>query len=154
MPQTFTLSRKSNVNMSEWVQSDVNFALNDNLIDDAVLGWDYTQNISRLQFCSLAVKLAEELTEKSIKPADANTFVNTSDDRHGWKVVTIDGKNYYVDVTADDTTYDIIGSGSYGNFLADAVSFSKWGYKFDDNDNCTGTTYNKYSLFREGTLPV
>ncbi len=48
MPQTFTLSRKSNVNMSKWAQSDVNFALNDNLIDDNVLGWDYTQNISRL----------------------------------------------------------------------------------------------------------
>ncbi len=39
MPQTFTLSRKSNVNMSEWTQSDVNSALNDNLIDDNVLGW-------------------------------------------------------------------------------------------------------------------
>lgn len=79
MPQTFTLSRKSNVNMSEWAQSDVNFALNDNLIDDNVLGWDYTQSISRQQFCSLAVKLAEELTGKAITPADANTFTDTSD---------------------------------------------------------------------------
>lgn len=79
MPQTFTLSRKSNAKMSEWAQSDINFALNDNLIDDTVLGWDYTQDISRQQFCSVAVKLAEELTGKSITPADANTFTDTND---------------------------------------------------------------------------
>lgn len=79
MPYTFTLSRKSDAIISDWAQSDVNFALNDNLLDTALLGSDYTQNISRLQFCSVAVKLAEELTGKSIVPADVNTFADTSD---------------------------------------------------------------------------
>lgn len=78
-PDTFTLSRKSNVNMSEWAQSDVNWALNENLLDSNLLGSDYTQNISRLQFCSVAVKLAEELTGNSIAPANDNTFADTND---------------------------------------------------------------------------
>lgn len=77
-PGTFSLPLKSDAKMSEWAQSDVNLALNDNIIDTAMLGSDYTQNISRLQFCSVAVKLAEELTEKSITPANVGTFTDTS----------------------------------------------------------------------------
>lgn len=77
-PGTFSLPLKSDAYMSEWAQSDVNFALNDNLLDTSMLGSDYTQNITRLQFCSVAVKLAEELTEKSITPASSNTFTDTS----------------------------------------------------------------------------
>lgn len=78
-PNTFTLPAKSDAKMSSWAQSDVNLALNDNLLDTATLGNDYTQNISRLQFCSIVVRLAEELTGKSITPADSNTFTDTSD---------------------------------------------------------------------------
>lgn len=78
-PGFFSLPLKSDAKISAWAQSDVNFALNDNLIDTAMLGNDYTQNISRLQFCSVAVKLAEELTGKSITPADSGTFTDTSD---------------------------------------------------------------------------
>lgn len=78
-PGTFSLPLKSDAKISSWAQSDVNLALNDNLIDTALLGSDYTQNISRLQFCSVAVKLAEELTGKSITPANANTFTDTND---------------------------------------------------------------------------
>lgn len=78
-PDTFSLPLKSDAYMSEWAQSDVNLALNDNILDTAMLGGDYTKNISRLQFCSVAVKLAEELTGKSITPAAANTFTDTSD---------------------------------------------------------------------------
>lgn len=77
-PKTFSLPLKSDAHISEWAQSDVNLALNDNLLDTAMLGNDYTRNISRLQFCSVAVKLAEELTGKSITPANANTFTDTS----------------------------------------------------------------------------
>lgn len=68
-PGIFSLPLKSDAYISEWVQSDVNLALNDNILDTAMPGSDYTQNISRLQFCSVAVKLAEELTGKSITPA-------------------------------------------------------------------------------------
>ncbi len=77
-PDTFTLPAKSDANMSSWAQADVNLALNDNLLDTATLGNDYTQNISRLQFCSIVVRLAEELTGKSITPANSNTFTDTS----------------------------------------------------------------------------
>lgn len=77
-PDTFTLPLKSDAKMSSWAQSDVNLALNDNLIDTALLGGDYTKNITRLQFCSVAVRLAETLTGKSLPAASASTFTDTS----------------------------------------------------------------------------
>lgn len=77
-PDTFTLPMKSDAKMSSWAQSDVNLALNDDLLDAALLGNDYTKSISRLQFCSVAVKLAETLTGKSLPSAAANTFTDTS----------------------------------------------------------------------------
>ena len=77
-PGTFTLAQKSSAKTSSWAQSDVNLALNDNLLDASLLGSDYTKNITRLQFCSVAVRLAEELTGKSISPAPAGTFTDTT----------------------------------------------------------------------------
>ena len=77
-PGTFTLSKKSAAKTSSWAESDVNLALNDDLLDTALLGSDYTKPISRLQFCSVAVRLAETLTGKSITPAAANTFTDTN----------------------------------------------------------------------------
>ncbi len=77
-PGTFTLAQKSSAKTSSWAQSDVNLALNDNLLDAALLGSDYTKNVTRLQFCSVAVRLAEELTGKSISPAPAGTFTDTT----------------------------------------------------------------------------
>ena len=77
-PGTFTLAQKSAAKTSSWAQSDVNLALNDNLLDTALLGSDYTKNITRLQFCSVAVRLAEELTGRSITPASSSTFTDTT----------------------------------------------------------------------------
>lgn len=77
-PGTFTLAQRSTAKTSTWAQSGVNLALNDNLLDSGLLGNDYTKPISRLQFCSVAVRLAEELTGKSITPAAANTFTDTT----------------------------------------------------------------------------
>lgn len=74
----FTLRLRNTAKTSTWAQSDVNFALNDNLLDLDLLGNDYTKNISRLQFCSVMVRLAEEMTGKTITPAAANTFTDTS----------------------------------------------------------------------------
>lgn len=74
----FTLRLRNTAKTSTWAQSDVNFALNDNLLDLDLLGNDYTKNISRLQFCSVVVRLAEEMTGKSITPAAANTFTDTN----------------------------------------------------------------------------
>lgn len=75
-------------------------------------------------------------------------------DEHEWNVVTIDGKNYYVDVAADDGSTDVSGGGGYYYFLVDAASFLERGYQFNNNDNCTDTTYNECSLFRDGAFPL
>ena len=74
----FTLPRRSDAKISAWAQSDVNYALNDNLLDTDLLGGDYTKPISRLQFCSVAVRLAELLTGKTLPAAGAGTFTDTS----------------------------------------------------------------------------
>ena len=76
-PGMFTVRRRSDAKTSAWAQSDVNLALNDELLDTALLGGDYTKNITRLQFCAVAVRLAETLTGKSIAPAPAGTFTDT-----------------------------------------------------------------------------
>ena len=73
----FAVLKRSDAKASSWAQSDVNLALNDDLLDTALLGSDYTKSISRLQFCSVAVRLAETLTGKSITPASAGTFTDT-----------------------------------------------------------------------------
>ena len=74
----FTLRLRNTAKTSTWAESDVNFALNDNLLDTDLLGNDYTKSISRLQFCSVVVRLAEEMTGKTITPAAASTFTDTS----------------------------------------------------------------------------
>ena len=76
-PGMFAVRRKSDAKASAWAQSDVNLALNDELLDTALLGGDYTKNITRLQFCAVAVRLAETLTGKAITPAPAGTFTDT-----------------------------------------------------------------------------
>ena len=76
-PGTFTMRQRNTAKVSAWADAYVNLALNDNLLDVSLLGSDYTKNITRLQFCSVAVRLAEELTGKTITPAPANTFSDT-----------------------------------------------------------------------------
>ncbi len=78
MAGMFVQLEKNTAKTSTWAQSDVNWALNDNLLDTDLLGSDYTKPITRLQFCSVAVRLAEELTGKSITPAPASTFTDTA----------------------------------------------------------------------------
>lgn len=73
----FTLSTKSAAKTSVWAQSDVNFALDNGLLDTELLGNNYTKPITRLQFCSVAVRLAEVLTGKEITPAPNGTFKDT-----------------------------------------------------------------------------
>ncbi|MGN0507534.1 MAG: S-layer homology domain-containing protein [Lachnospiraceae bacterium] len=73
----FTLSAKSDAKMSVEFQSDVNFALDNGLLDTALLGSDYTKSINRLQLCSIAVRLAEELTGKEISYTSFDNFKDT-----------------------------------------------------------------------------
>ena len=67
MPYVFILKRKSSAKMSPEFQSSVNFALNDNLLDDSVLGNDYTLPLNYAQMRSLTVNLIKELTQKEPK---------------------------------------------------------------------------------------
>ena len=63
--------------MSEWAQNEVQWASQNGILDLNLLGDDYTKPITRLQFASIAVKLAEVLTGKEIIPADVGTFTDT-----------------------------------------------------------------------------
>lgn len=62
--EMFILPRKSEAKMSVWAQDGVNRALCDNLIDDAVLGSDYTKPISREQMRSIMTLLVKEMCGK------------------------------------------------------------------------------------------
>ena len=66
-PGTFILPYKSDAKMSTAFQSSVNFALCDDLLDDEVLGKDYTVQATLIQIKSLAVRLVEELLDREIK---------------------------------------------------------------------------------------
>lgn len=99
----FAMNRRSDAKASAWAQSDVNLALNDDLLDTDLLGGDYTKNITRLQFCSVAVRLAETLTGKSITPA-ASIFTDTNN--------TYALKAYAAGITTgvSDTSFDPNGT--------------------------------------------
>ena len=60
-------------------ENDTRWAMANGLIDKEMLGTDYLKNISRNQLASLAVKLAEQVTGKSIKAAPAGTFTDSDD---------------------------------------------------------------------------
>lgn len=62
--EMFILPRKSEAKMSVWAQDGVNRALCDNLIDDAVLGNDYTKPVTREQLRSIMTLLVKEMPGK------------------------------------------------------------------------------------------
>lgn len=64
---------------SDWAENEVNHAKEEGLLDEALLGGDYTVSINRLQFSSLAVKLAEKLIGEEIIPASSGTFTDSDD---------------------------------------------------------------------------
>lgn len=65
---------------------------------------------------------------------------------HAWNVVTIDGKKYYVDVTADDPVPDSPGRTRHTYFLISENILKKdhSGYSV----HCTDTKYDNNALFR------
>ena len=67
LPGFFILPKKSTAKGSKAYQSSVNYALCNNLLDEELLGSDYTKAVTQLQLRSLAVRLAEELIGKEIK---------------------------------------------------------------------------------------
>ena len=62
--EMFILPRKSEAKMSVWAQDGVNRALCDNLINDAVLGNDYTKPVTREQLRSIMTLLVKEMSGK------------------------------------------------------------------------------------------
>lgn len=64
--------------VSKEVQSDVNWAKQNNILDESMMGKDYTKTMTRLQFCSVVVKTAEKMTGKTIKAAAASTYTDTT----------------------------------------------------------------------------
>lgn len=64
--EMFILPRKSEAKMSVWAQDGVNRALCDNLIDDAVLGNDYTKPVTREQLRSIMTLLVKEMSGKDV----------------------------------------------------------------------------------------
>lgn len=57
--------------------NETKWAMANQLIDKSLLGTDYLKPINRLQLASLAVRLVEQLLEKEISPAPANSFSDT-----------------------------------------------------------------------------
>ena len=60
----FTLPARSTVKKSQWAEDEVNRALVDNLVDEQLLGNDYTAQATRQQVASIAMRLIKEMTEK------------------------------------------------------------------------------------------
>ena len=65
---------------------------------------------------------------------------------HAWSCVTIGGKKYHVDVTADDPVPDRPSIVSRGYFLVSDTVLNRAGYG-DYATHCTDTTYEKYDMF-------
>ncbi len=63
--------------VSPWAENEVNWAKVNGLLDESLLGNNYKNTITRLQFCSIAVKLAEALLEREIEAAPSGTFKDT-----------------------------------------------------------------------------
>lgn len=60
-----------------WATGEVLAASEAGLVDASLMGDDYTRAITRLQFSSIAVRLAEKMAGKAITPAPSGTFTDT-----------------------------------------------------------------------------
>ncbi len=65
---------------------------------------------------------------------------------HAWSCVTIGGKRYHVDCTADDPVPDVPERVERGKFLVSDANLNSAGY-CDYNTHCTDTTYEEYDMF-------
>lgn len=80
--RSFAVSKDTYVTakVSSWARRSVQDASDAGLVDMSLLGTDYTRSITRLQFVSVAVKMAEKMTGKAVAPAPAGTFSDTDDE--------------------------------------------------------------------------
>lgn len=79
---TYAISNSSYIAAKQhaWATGEVLAASEAGLIDKAVMGSDYTRSINRLQFSSVAVRLAEKMAGKAITPAPSGTFTDTDNE--------------------------------------------------------------------------
>lgn len=63
---------------SSWAVNEINWAAQSDLLDKTLLGTDYTKTITRLQFCSVAIRMAEKLLGYELPASPANTFTDTN----------------------------------------------------------------------------
>jgi len=70
--------KKVSAKTSSWAASEVTWAAQSDLIDKSMLGSDYTRTVTRLQFCSVAIKMAEKLLGYELPASPANTFTDTN----------------------------------------------------------------------------
>lgn len=71
---------------------------------------------------------------------------------HAWSCVTIGGKRYHVDVTADDPVPDTPGKAGRSHFLVSDDVLTRDGY-VDYNTHCTDKTYENHNMFTGFYLP-
>ena len=60
--------------------NNVRLAAQEGLVDLTLMGNDYNKEMTRLQFCSVAVRLAEKMAGVSITPAPATTFTDCTNE--------------------------------------------------------------------------
>lgn len=75
-PDMFTLPARSTVKKSKWAEDEVTRALTDNLIDEQLLGDDYTLTATRQQVASIAKRLIKEMTGKDANEGKLNLFAD------------------------------------------------------------------------------
>ncbi len=63
--------------ISEWAKPELQKANDLGLIPDILIGADMTKPITREEFCELAVRLYEKVTNKSCEPTSPNPFTDT-----------------------------------------------------------------------------
>ena len=66
--------------VNDGFHNEVGWAAQNNVADLALLGNDYTKEMTRLQAASVAVRLAEELSGKTITPAPEDSFTDTKNE--------------------------------------------------------------------------
>lgn len=79
---TYAISKNTYIaaKQHDWATGEVLAASEAGLVDKAIMGDDYTRSINRLQFSSIAVRLAEKMAGKSITPASSGTFTDTDNE--------------------------------------------------------------------------
>ena len=74
-----------------------------------------------------------------------NYYCASSRLNHIWNIVYVNNKPYHVDITWDDTVWDVTGEVLHDNFLISSEELYQTGHRADDYDTSpVDTTYDNY----------